>query len=442
MINKTKVFVGSVYENFSAPPRKEEMLKLLPSSWPPRWEEVDRYAKDGSLSMSLAHFNPFPRHEPGVGVSKQGFGVAVPMSSPNPEKIDFVAHLSISGYGDSESAKNDFERDRTLPTQGLDAPAFVTPASMDYSMRDLIRAHAPEGIVKQMESALAAVKASTVSSGVSYVNGKYLGEDALFLEARGSKVGPIAVLIGNFVVKGLLLQAVMGLKPGSTPTHASRETRGGQWPCCKRSPGGEDQTLISSVNLFGSHLENTVAEEDAPEVVPPCSTYKAVGCLHREELEQIFLSIFTRIKAAKPPAQLKFKEQLAKISRIKEDLRKASREDLEKAAEEIYQHGKEWIDPLFEPGAEESKQLENVYAAYDMLQNQVRANQSVRENPPAKQEGYRYLGRTMVKNGALWAEHIQVHGKTGDMSKLVGSVTTKDAALTGDVVTEDLYQKL
>jgi hypothetical protein len=58
-MNNNNWFVESVsLIKATTPPAKEDMEKLLPSSWPARWEEVDRYAKDGQAVLSLAHINP------------------------------------------------------------------------------------------------------------------------------------------------------------------------------------------------------------------------------------------------------------------------------------------------------------------------------------------------------------------------------------------------
>lgn len=240
----------------ATPPTKEEMEKLLPSSWPTRWEEVGRYAKDGLVVLSLAHINPWPQYEVGVGILKQGFGLVVAMPSLKPEKFDFVGHINIAGYSDKQTAKQFFESYQTIPTQGLSAPTPGTP--MNIPLGDLVKAFAPKEMVKELESALEKGKKEFAKSGVKIVEkGKYLGEEAIL---TGGKVCN-AVLINNFVIIGMLLM-LNALPPGSAPIHA----RPIDCPCKSNRP---------------------------------CSTHKAAGYIHREEVEQILKSIFSRIKGGR-----------------------------------------------------------------------------------------------------------------------------------------------
>lgn len=184
----------------ATPPTKEEMEKLLPSSWPAGWEEVDLYCADGIATISLAHINPDPKNEPGVSVVKTGYGIAFAMPSLKPGKFDFVGHLSITGYGDKQTARQFFESYQTIPTQGMGAP---TPgASIDIPLGDLIKAFAPEELAGKMQSAL---KEGFAKSGVRIEKGKYLGEEAFLAKSRDGKIGCTAVLINNFVITGLLL---------------------------------------------------------------------------------------------------------------------------------------------------------------------------------------------------------------------------------------------
>ena len=243
-------------------PAKEAMEKLMPSSWPARWEEVDRYSKDGMATVSLAHINPYPENEVGVAIQKSGYGIAVAMPSLKPEKFDFVGHLSITGYGDKQTAKQFFENYQTIPTQGLSAP---TPgASMDIPLGDLIKTFAPKEMVKELESALEKGKKGLAESGVKIEKGKYLGEKALFAVGKDGTKGVQAVLINNFVITGLLLMSDT-FEYGSKRIHAIK---------CKRSD---------------NH--------------PPCSTLKDEGFLHKEEVEQINQMIFSRIKGEKEKSE-------------------------------------------------------------------------------------------------------------------------------------------
>ncbi len=249
-------------------PTKEEMEKLLPLSWPPRWEEIDHYAKDGLLTISLAHINPYPNEELGVTILKQGFGIAVPMPSLKPEKFDFVRHLNVIGCSDKQTARQFFESHQAIPVKELMAPA--PGLSVNISLGDLIKTFAPKEVAKEFESALEKGKKEFAKSGVKIEKGKYLGEEAILIVGESGKIVCSAVLINNFVIMGELLMSD-ALEPGSTPIH---------FPECKcKRPY-------------------------------PCSTRKAAGYVHREEVEQFLMSIFARIKgnakghANKPCAEI------------------------------------------------------------------------------------------------------------------------------------------
>jgi ribosomal protein L40E len=124
-------------------------------------------------------------------------------------------------------------------------------------------------------------------------------------------------------------------------------------------------------------------------------------------------------------------DQRDNISAIKTELRNASREELEKALEEIYQYDKEyWISPT------------NVYRT---LLFQVRANRSIQEIRPEEIEGYEFFGRTITKLSILWAENVQASGWADDpemMSRVIGEMTTKNAILEEGTIISDHYKKL
>lgn len=259
-MNSDTWFIESIsLSQSTVPPTKEEMEKLLPSSWPARWEEIDRYTKDGQATLTLAHINPYPKEEHGVAILKQGFGLAVPMPSLKPEKFDFVGHLNIIGYSDKQTAKQFFETNLTIFNQGLSVPTPGT--SMNIPLENLIKAFAPKEMVKELGSVLEKSKKGLAESGVKIEKGKYLGERAILTIGKDNKVVCNAVLINNFVITGTLLRS-NAFEPGNTPIH---------FPECKcKRPY-------------------------------PCSTRKAAGYVHREEVEQILKSIFLRIKSLLPP---------------------------------------------------------------------------------------------------------------------------------------------
>lgn len=257
-MNNNSWSVESISSVKSSPPTKEEMENLLPPSWPPRWEEVDRHSQDGMIVVSLAHINPNPEENVGVTILKSSPGLATGMIGLKPGKFDFVGHLSITGYGSEQAARQYFESYQKIAAEGLSTPAPGT--SVAIPLGDLIKAFAPEEMAKELESALEKGKRGLAESGVKFQKGEYLGEEALFVVDKDGKRSVQAVLIDNFVITGPLLMSDV-FESGNRRIHA--------------------------VKCRDSHSH------------PPCSTLKAEGFLHREEVEQINRSVFSQIKREK-----------------------------------------------------------------------------------------------------------------------------------------------
>lgn len=85
----------------TAPPTKEEMEQLLPSNWPERWEEIERYSGNGSLWIKIGHLSPdsysacehinvhlLPETTPGINISKYDFNRRLIISPENGRKTE------------------------------------------------------------------------------------------------------------------------------------------------------------------------------------------------------------------------------------------------------------------------------------------------------------------------------------------------------------------
>lgn len=121
------------------------------------------------------------------------------------------------------------------------------------------------------------------------------------------------------------------------------------------------------------------------------------------------------------------------VSAVKKELQNTSREDLVKALDEILQYNNwYWINPT------------DIYYTW---RSQVRANQSLREKPPGKYEGYEFLGRSIVKESTMWAEHVQAHNWADYpaeemMHRVEGEMATKQSILVKDTIISDHYRRL
>lgn len=262
-------------------PSKEEMEKLLPSSWPSRWEVLQKSSKNGWIAVTLGHVSPAPKHSdrPALKLVTVADYSTDDTRSVEVSKYDFIGDLSITGYRDKQTAREFFGSYQTIPLQGLST--WPPGATADISLGDLIKAFAPTEMVREMESALEKGKEEFAMAGIKIEKGKYLGEDAIFWVGEDGKRGCMAVLIDNFVITGALLVSD-ALEPGNTPIHSAEcdATRRTHEPLVSR--GKHD---VSKCRACRSHK--------------PCSTLEAEGFIHKEEVEKILRYIFSRIKEGK-----------------------------------------------------------------------------------------------------------------------------------------------
>ncbi len=302
---------------------KEEMEKLSPSLPPSRWEEFSRSAGENGIMVRIGHINPEVNADPrlttpgvisqsgnettvAVGVStKRGSmkGVFNGMTTlaesgiipdltlekvqkiregiragHGSEKFDVTGDITIARCGDEKIAKQTLENYGSMPTQGFDVPVPGMPGNvsiMDILKSDVVKAHGvSKKQIAELEVALGRMKKDVASSGVKYESEKYLGHDAVFAEKEGKK-NWVAVRVNNFVVTGMLLLMANTLPPGSTP--------------CDSLTKFTTKTIVEHIEggTFTTH-----------EIRPVKSTYAKEGYPYKEEVDEIFCSVFSKIEGA------------------------------------------------------------------------------------------------------------------------------------------------
>ena len=305
---------------------KEEMEKLAPDLPRSRWKEFSRSAGENGMLVRIGHINPEINADPRLmmspgslisqsgnettitaGVStKRGGGwkdyfegmTALAESGLAPgitlekvqkhqeqvraaygsENFDVTGDITIARCGDEKIAKQTLENYGRMPTQGFDVPVPGMPGNvsfMDVLKSDVVKAHGvSEKQIAELEVALGKMKKDAASSGVKYEGGKYLGYDAIFAEKEGKK-NWVAVRVDNFVVTGMLLLMANTLPPGSTP--------------CDSLTKFTTKTTVERIEgeTFTTH-----------EIRPVKSTYAKEGYPYKEEVEEIFRSVFSKIEGA------------------------------------------------------------------------------------------------------------------------------------------------
>lgn len=263
----------------TTPPTKEEMEKLLPSSWPPRWEEIERYSGSGSLWIKIGHLSPDPYYAACEHINVH----LLPEMAPgiNVSKYDFTADLRVTYVKDLETDILDLNE------------------SKFHAEKELLKA---KKLLQESGGELSEEERSSLEELVNQVSQvvpelreiEYLGEKARETPTPEGKIWIPSVSIGRFVLNGSLIGSEQCLKPGSTRIHSVKcnATRRMHEPLVNRGKHN-----VSSCWACRSHN--------------PCSTLKAEGFIHREELEQLFRSIFSKIKGEKEEA----KEVNAEIER-------------------------------------------------------------------------------------------------------------------------------
>lgn len=312
--------------------------KILPKNWlPPRWKEMERLGYENQIVIRLCHISPLlkvdakifqPRilsstpseqvsaidvktpagmqpmadffkgmkaaAETGLvpGYTPQKVEEMRKMISPHhPEESDYDADITIAKFADEKTALQSLENYGLYPTRGFDVPIPGMPkipgmpeniTFLDWLKSDIYKDHIPKEQLEEMrkvagkvqEEIMKEVKTDYLRSGLSYKKGKYLGCDAIFLEGKGEK-NCVAMRVKNFVITGSLLFAANSLPRGDTPCDSL--TKLDPKPKIVRAMTGDGPVTFK-------------------EYRPAKGTYATEGYLHREEVENIFSSIFSRIE--------------------------------------------------------------------------------------------------------------------------------------------------
>lgn len=199
---------------------KADLAKLLPPSWPRRWEEISRSASDNNISVMLGHKDPeqaiiglYNSLKAGI---KAGF---VQMSMAQLEdmmkgwkaggmdKYDLQGDITVVRYKDEKTARQAFENKKDMPSKGFDVPIPGGPSGM--SMSDIVNKKEVKAMmtpqqIGQMKAAFKEVKEAVSKVDVKFEKGKFLGKEAVFAR-KGTEKVCTAVLIGKLVISGLFL---------------------------------------------------------------------------------------------------------------------------------------------------------------------------------------------------------------------------------------------
>jgi hypothetical protein len=205
---------------------KTGLEELLPPSWPKRWEEISRSSGDNSISVMLGHKDPTQAIIGLYNSLKQGIQAGlIPMSmaqlenmmtqwkAGNMDKYDFQGDITITKYQDEKTAKQAFENQKDIPTQGFDVPIPGGPPGM--SMSDIvhkkeIKAMMTPQQIEEMKAAFKEVREAVSKVDVKYKKGRFIGQEAIIAEKEGKRVC-VAVLIDKYVVTGIVLNLALSV---------------------------------------------------------------------------------------------------------------------------------------------------------------------------------------------------------------------------------------
>ena len=277
----------------SSLPDQDTMEDFFPSNLQPGWEIIAKHVKDGVYSVTLGHRNPKPTNSkefykalaenPFVSsqqlseiiTSMQDAQSATSMDmTPGGGRHDYYATLSIAGYPDKKTARQFFE---SYFNNFISFHNKVPGSAFAINIGDLLETFAPKELVKEAKEAISKAHKSLSKTGTKTKKGKFLGEEALFINGRNGKQVCQAVLINNFIIMGDILGYPL-LPPGNTPVHSV---------ACQTAR--ENHTRCKC-NYCKSH--------------PECSTLQGEDFIYREKVELLLQEIFARIKEKEDePAQ-------------------------------------------------------------------------------------------------------------------------------------------
>ncbi len=257
-------------------------------------------------------------------------GMTATPHAERPGESDLANDIEIIQCPDEDFARQTLKNKGQMPTRGFDVPipgGVLIPgmpknATMsDILQSDMLKKFIPKeqlGQLEKMQSAIKGVQAQMPKikqgleeKGVKYKEGKYLGCEAIYFEFpnhnpppkprssfRGTSTGegggggyteldplpPVArpysatntfylgILYKNFIVGGPLLSMIDSLPPGNTPCYSLTQTK----------------EIFTTDNVEGKVFKGIV-------IVPLVSNYATEGYFYKEEAEEIYRNIISKL---------------------------------------------------------------------------------------------------------------------------------------------------
>lgn len=249
-----------------------------------------------------------------------------------PGESDLANDIEIIQCQDEEFARQTLKNKGQMPTQGFNVPipGGVSIPGMPKNMTmsdlfqsDMLKKFIPKeqlGRLKKMQSAIREVqvkmpqvKQDLEKRGVKYGEGKYLGCEAIYFESpnhnppptprsssRGASTGEggggggcteldplpkvtrpysatntfyLGLLVKNFIVGGQLLTAIDSMPPGNMPCYSLSETK----------------EVLTTDRVEGKIFKGIV-------IVPLVSNFAREGYFYKEEVEEIYRDIISKLK--------------------------------------------------------------------------------------------------------------------------------------------------
>ncbi|MDD4333197.1 MAG: hypothetical protein PHT51_03735 [Patescibacteria group bacterium] len=264
-----------------------------------------------------------------AGLDKLWKGLTETPNAKRPGESDMVSDIDIVQCQDAEFAWQTLKNKANMPTQGFDVPipggitAPGLPKNMtmeDYLKSDILKSLVPKKQFEQLQSALKEVKQKIPQvkkdyekMGIKYREGKYLDCKAIYYESPNLNPAPkpkqktsssrnfsggggygntsidplpkitqpysatntfyIGIVYKNFIINGSLLSAINSLPSGNTPCYSLTQT---EEVTSKTKEGGITFTDVA--------------------IIPLVSNYAREGYLCKEDAEEIYRSIISKLK--------------------------------------------------------------------------------------------------------------------------------------------------
>lgn len=248
------------------PPGKSEMEKMFPKSWPAGWEEISRDVGAGFIYLKMGHISPDPMH-----TEKPSLKFLVgDIPKYELSKYDFVGDVTIQWMNEKDmevDPDSQLEKARQLLRS-------VDISELSGSDREYLAE--AENLLRFMSKELPLLKEKIKEV-------QYLGERARVDTSEGER-RVLSIIVGEFSIYRTLVNVASLLEPGRTPIHSVK------CDSIRRAHSGRDSCGCPACSPH-----------------PACSTLKAEGFIHREEVERLLKLIISRLK--NPPEKPAFKIQ-------------------------------------------------------------------------------------------------------------------------------------